>query len=193
MRTPAGALFATVVLGAAPAFAASCESLTSLSLPETTITLAQAVAAGTFTVPGAAGGKGKQGPSYRDLPSFCRVTATVKPTSDSDIRIEVWLPDASGWNGKFQGNGNGGWTGSINPATLAAAAAARYATAMTDTGHEGGSGSFALGHPEKLIDFAYRSTHEMTVKAKAISRRTTARPAKHVSISMDVRPAANKD
>ncbi len=120
MRTPAGALFATVVLGAAPAFAASCESLTSLSLPETTITLAQPVAAGTFTVPGAAGGKGKQGPSYRDLPAFCRVTATVKPTSDSDIRIEVWMPDASGWNGKFQGNGNGGWTGSINPATLAA-------------------------------------------------------------------------
>jgi feruloyl esterase len=168
MRTPAGALFATVVLGAAPAFAASCESLTSLSLPETTITLAQPVAAGTFTVPGAAGGKGKQGPSYRDLPAFCRVTATVKPTSDSDIRIEVWLPDASGWNGKFQGNGNGGWTGSINPATLAAPLRRGYATAMTDTGHEGGSGSFALGHPEKLIDFAYRSTHEMTVKAKAI-------------------------
>ena len=86
MRTPAGALFATVVLGAAPAFAASCESLTSLSLPETTITLAQPVAAGTFTVPGAAGGKGKQGPSYRDLPAFCRVTATIKPTSDSDIQ-----------------------------------------------------------------------------------------------------------
>ena len=51
---------------------------------------------------------------------------------------------------------------------MAAAMRKGYATATTDTGHEGGSASFALGHPEKLIDFAYRSEHEMTVKAKAI-------------------------
>ena len=43
-----------------------------------------------------------------------------------------------------------------------------YATASTDTGHTGGTGSFALGHPEKLIDFGYRAVHEMTVKAKSI-------------------------
>jgi feruloyl esterase len=162
-------LFLAIVLLAVPAFGEPCEGLKSLELPETTITLAQPVAAGAFApAAGAAAAQGKQAPpSYQDLPAFCRVTATIKPTSDSEILIEVWMPQM-GWNGKLEGNGNGGWTGSINPATLATGLRRNYATAMTDTGHEGGSGSFALGHPEKLIDFGYRSTHEMTVKAKAI-------------------------
>ena len=104
---------------------------------------------------------------YRDLPAFCRVAATLTPSSDSDIKIEVWLP-ASGWNTKFEAVGNGGWTGNIPYPSLAAGIQRGYATAATDTGHQGGSGSFALGHPEKLIDFAYRAVHEMTVKSKAI-------------------------
>jgi len=92
---------------------------------------------------------------------------TIKPSSDSDIKVELWLP-ASGWNKKYEANGNGGWSGSITPATLAAGVQRGYATAMSDTGHEGGSASFALGHPEKLIDFGYRSVHEMAMKGKAI-------------------------
>lgn len=160
---------------AARAFAQPCDGLKSLNLSETTVTFAQAYAAGTFDPPGETT-QGKQAPvSYKDMPSFCRVTATIKPTSDSDIRIEVWMPEL-GWNGKLLGNGNGGWTGSINPATLATGLRKHYATAMTDTGHEGGSGSFALAHPEKLIDFGYRSTHEMTVKAKAIIAAYYGRP-----------------
>jgi feruloyl esterase len=76
---------------------------------------------------------------------------------------------ATGWNGKFQGVGNGAWQGSIGTAALATALQRGYATASTDTGHEGGSASFAMGHPEKLIDFGYRAVHEMTVKGKAIT------------------------
>jgi feruloyl esterase len=76
---------------------------------------------------------------------------------------------ATGWNGKFQGVGNGGWSGSIGTAALQTAVRAGYAAASTDTGHEGGSASFALGHPEKLVDFGYRAVHEMTVKGKAIT------------------------
>jgi feruloyl esterase len=102
-----------------------------------------------------------------DLPAFCRVEATLTPSSDSDIKIEVWLPTAD-WNGKFQAVGNGAWSGAIGYAALADALRRGYAASSTDTGHAGGSASFALGHPEKLIDFAYRSEHEMTVKAKAI-------------------------
>ncbi len=75
---------------------------------------------------------------------------------------------ATGWNGKFQAVGNGGWSGLINYGGLAGALSRGYASASTDTGHAGGSAEFAFGHPEKLIDFAYRSEHEMTVKAKAI-------------------------
>ena len=104
---------------------------------------------------------------FARLPEFCRVTATLTPSSDSDIKIEVWLP-VSGWNGKFQAVGNGGWNGSIPYAALANAVIAGYATVGTDTGHVGNTSAFALGHPEKLIDFGYRAVHEMTVKAKSI-------------------------
>src|SRR5690349_20844741 len=106
------------LLCALPAAAATCESLTALSLPDTTITMAQPVAAGAFTVPGGRGGRGGDAANpYKELPAFCRVAATIKPTSDSDIKMEIWLP-SSGWNGKLEANGNGGWTGSIAPATL---------------------------------------------------------------------------
>jgi len=143
--------------------AASCESLAKLELKNASVTMAQTVAAGAFP------SDAKRGNPFADLPAFCRVAATLAPTSDSQIKIEVWLP-VEGWNGKLRANGNGGWSGSIAPATLAAGVTRGYASAMTDTGHQGSSGSFALGHPEKLIDFGYRSTHEMTVAAKAMIR-----------------------
>jgi feruloyl esterase len=151
----------------AAAEAATCESLASLSLPDATITAAQSVAAGTFTPPKPPGLPIPA--SYKDLPAFCRVAATVKPTKDSDIKFEVWMP-ATGWNGKFVGVGNGGYSGEIWYWSMIEPLARGYATASTDTGHEGSvmDGSFALGHPEKWADFGYRAVHEMTVKSKAI-------------------------
>ena len=138
--------------------AASCESLASLALPATTITSAQSVAAGAFSVPG--GGRAGRGAAQleetlKSLPAFCRIEATLKPSSDSDIKIEVWMP-ASGWNGKLQAVGNGAWNGNIAYPAMIEALRRGYATSSTDTGHTGGSANFALGHPEKLIDFGYR-------------------------------------
>jgi tannase/feruloyl esterase len=156
---------ALVLLSTTPASGASCESLAAMALKDTTITAAHVVSAGHFTPPGANPGSGVN--PYADLAQFCRVAATLRPTSDSDIKIEVWLP-TSNWNGKFQAVGNGGWAGVISYAAMADAVRAGYASASTDTGHVGGRGTFALGHPEKLIDFAWRSEHEMTVKAKAV-------------------------
>jgi len=158
--------FALLLAIGAPVFAASCESLASLALPAATVTSAQVVGAGEFKAPG--NQKGKGGNPYASLPVFCRVAATLKPSNDSDIKIEVWLPMA-GWNNKLQSVGNGGWAGVISYPALADAVREGYAAASTDTGHVGGSGSFALGHQEKLIDFGWRSEHEMTVKAKAIT------------------------
>src|SRR5262249_39268056 len=92
--------FALLLFSARLAHAASCESLTGLTLPNTNIPLAQNVAAGAFTPPVGPRGRGGQGPQanpYRDLPAFCRVAATLTPSSDSDIKIEVWLP-AANWN-----------------------------------------------------------------------------------------------
>jgi len=143
--------------------AASCESLATLALPNTTITSAQLVDAGAFRPPNQTGTPR----GFATLPAFCRVAATLAPSSDSDIKIEVWLP-ASNWNGKFQAVGNGAFNGNIAYPALATALARGYAAASTDTGHVGGSASFALGHPEKVIDFGYRAVHEMTVSAKAI-------------------------
>jgi feruloyl esterase len=156
-----------VIALAVPAFAhaATCDSLKSFTLPETTIESAQLVAAGAFTQPGGRAGRG--GNAFADLPAFCRVAATLKPSSDSDIKIEVWLP-AENWNTKYQAVGNGAWTGAIGYAAMGDALRRGYATSSTDTGHVGGSASFAMGHPEKAIDFAYRSEHEMAVKSKAI-------------------------
>ena len=152
------------VFSARPVAAQSCEALASLKLPDATITLAQSVAAGAFAPP-VRGGRGG-GPQFGDLPAFCRVTATLKPSSDSDINIEVWLP-ASGWNGKFQATGNGGWNGNIDMNALATGLRRGYATSSTDTGHKGGGGPW-MQNREKLIDYGYRAVHEMTVKSKAI-------------------------
>ena len=144
--------------------AAPCDSLKSVSLPNTTITMAQTVAAGQFTPPGA-GARGAA--AFKEVPEFCRVAATLKPTSDSDIKIEVWMP-TSGWNGNLQAAGNGGLAGSIGFAAMAGFVRAGFAATGTDTGHEGMNGEFIPGHPEKLKDYAYRAFHEMTAASKAI-------------------------
>ena len=140
-----------------------CESLTSLKLSGGVITAAQSVPAGGFAPAGAADSR----EAFRRLPPFCRIAATLRPSSDSDIKIEVWLP-VSGWNSKYQAVGNGGWAGTISYSAMASALEGGYATSSTDTGHTVASASFALGHPEKVIDYAYRSEHEMAVAAKAI-------------------------
>jgi feruloyl esterase len=160
------ALVMLCVWPATSAHAASCEAVAKLVLANAKVTRAELVAPGAFTPPGA--GQTGAGPTaLASLPGFCRIAATLTPSTDSDIKIEVWLPVA-GWNGKFQAVGNGGWTGSIPYPAMAAAVTAGYATAGTDTGHVGNTAAFALGHPEKLIDFGYRAVHEMTVKAKAV-------------------------
>ena len=159
-------VMAVVMLDDVNAAGSSCETLLKLTLENATITLAELVPAGAFKAP--TGGNAAQNASrFAELPAFCRVAATVKPTTDSDIKVEVWMP-ASAWNGKFEAVGNGGWAGTISYPALAQAIARGYATTSTDTGHSTPGGSFALGHPEKLADYAYRSEHEMTVKAKAI-------------------------
>ncbi len=165
-------LVIAVVCSPTEAAGAPCESLAALTLPDTTITSARTIAAGAFTPPSGLGFSEAAVARFRasvaDLPAFCRVVATLRPTSDSDIKIEVWMP-SSGWNGKFLGVGNGGWAGTITYPELADALRRGYAAASTDTGHTGtgGDASFALGHPEKLTDFGYRAVHEMTVTAKA--------------------------
>ena len=156
---------AVAVLSASRVEAAPCESLSSLSLPNTTVTTAETVAPGAFTQPGRGGRAGGAGP-FAALASFCRVTLTMKPTPQSDIKAEVWLPSA-GWNGKLEVVGNGAWAGSISYPAMATALAAGYVAASTDTGHAGGAEN-ATTHKEVLVDFAHRAIHETTAVAKKV-------------------------
>lgn len=160
-----------VALAAPLAAATSCEQLAKLALPHATVTLAQSVAAGQLTLPAGAVPRfpGAPPPDFSKLPAFCRIAATLKPTTDSDIKIEVWMPAQEAWNGKLESVGNGAWAGNIVYRDLASAISGGYAAASTDTGHTETTAAFAIGHPEKLIDFAYRAVHQMTAAAKAIA------------------------
>ncbi len=164
----AGAAMAGALV-AAPAAAADCGDLAQMALPNGKVTAATLVAPGAFQLPASAGGPppGVAASRFSTLPEFCRVQATLTPSSDSDIKVEVWLP-ATGWNGKFVGIGNGIWAGQLSYAELGAPLSRGYAVATTDTGHTGNglTGEFAVGHPEKLVDFGYRAVHEMAVTAK---------------------------
>jgi len=158
--------------------AAACAALTKVSLPQVTVTSAAVVAAGAMPPPPArGGGPGPAGAAnpLADLPAVCRVAATLRPSADSDIRMELWLPAT--WNGKFKGTGNGGLGGGTGANVNALAAGVRrgYATAGHNTGHEGDS-SYALEHPERIKDFGYRATHEMTVTSKALIRAYYGKP-----------------
>src|SRR5579864_8655490 len=131
-----------------------CASLTSLALPHATVTEAVEVAAG------ASG-------------HACKVAVTARPTADSDIRIEVWIPEGAAWNGRFVQLGNGGFAGQIDERDLAGLAAAGYAAAATDDGHQSADETdarWALGHPEKVVDYGWRALKETTEAAKALIR-----------------------
>ncbi|MEY4641549.1 MAG: hypothetical protein RLZZ227_1543 [Pseudomonadota bacterium] len=150
------------------AAAADCSSLATLALDHGRVVSATLVEAGSFTPPAPAGAPpGAGAGAYANLPAFCRVEATLTPTPDSDIKVEVWLP-IEGWNGKYVGIGNGVWAGQLSLSQLGAPVARGYAAATTDTGHTGNglSAEWAVGHPEKLVDFGHRAVHLMTLAAK---------------------------
>ena len=164
-------LFAILFLSAHVIAAANdaCPHLMEAKITGAAIILADAVAAGGFAGPPAPFTGRDLTALYKSVPAFCRVVAVAKPSTDSDIRIEVWLP-ASGWNGKLQGIGNGGFAGLIDYMQLGTSVSKGYAATATDTGHTGSpvDAAWALGHPAKVADFGHRGIHEMTRVAKDV-------------------------
>jgi feruloyl esterase len=180
-------LFAFVAIASTSAMATPCTNLLSLNLPDTTITTATDNTTGVFVPPGSA--------PITGLPDFCRVTATLIPTSDSNIKIEVWLPETKKWNGRFLGTGGGGFQGVITYSELASGILAGFAATNSDLG-TGSSGCSPLycgsagnmgnplaiafgdsaspttglfGHPERIKDFGQRAIHLMTARGKEIA------------------------
>jgi feruloyl esterase len=120
-----------------------------------------------------------------NLPSFCRVQGVTRPSADSKIQFEVWLPLPAGWNGKFLSSGEGGFAGQLNygrngtDGAIDEALRRGFATASTDTGHLSSDQWWAIGHPEKATDYLYRAKHVTTVAAKAIIAAYYGRAASH--------------
>jgi feruloyl esterase len=143
----------------------TCESLATLQLPHATVVTARTI------LPGASAPNTAPGTATPDAPPHCEVRGVSRPSSDSEISFEVWLP-LTGWNGKYRQNGNGGFAGTINRASLADPVRRGYVAAATDDGHDAAKtpqGTFAVGHPEKVIDFGYRAVHDTAEQAKAIA------------------------
>jgi feruloyl esterase len=163
-------LFACLVLvmlalrTTSPIAATACASLTGLSLLDGTITSAADITA-PFTTTASSG----TATIVVSAPfAFCKVTATLTPTSDSSIGMEIWMPEAAHWNGKFLGVGNGALTGAIWHTSMVRPLQAGYAVANSDLGHTITSANWALGHPEKVIDYAYRGDHVTAQASKRI-------------------------
>jgi feruloyl esterase len=182
-------LLASVAIASTPAVATPCTNLQSLALEHTTITSAIDNTTGAFVVPGS-----NPPATLTGLPAFCRVSATLTPTSDSSIKIEVWLPETT-WNGRFLGTGGGGFQGIISYNELASGIQAGFAATNSDLGtgvsgcsplYCGSDGNMGnplaiefgdpsapstglFGHPERIKDFGYRAIHLMTVRGKQIA------------------------
>jgi feruloyl esterase len=165
MKIPSACLSLATLLAFAAAGAAkaetACADLAKVAMPHATVT---AVATETIGQAGA-----------------CRIEVTSRPTVDSDIRIEVWIPVGAAWNGKFVQFGNGGLAGSIHSGFLKGLAARGFAAAATDDGHQSvhdTDADWALGHPEKIRDYGWRALKETTDVSKALIRAMKAGPAK---------------
>ena len=165
-----------LALAAAAVAAQPCEQLTGLHLSGVTVSSAVPVPAGPLSLSNAPSG----GPSA-NVPALCRVAGVVWP----EVRFEVWLPEQ--WNGKFLGVGNGGLAGSIPYSAMTTPVRRGYATAGTDTGHQGGTNdaSWAAGHMQRVEDFAHRAVHVTAQAAKAI---TTAYYGARIAHMLGVRP-----
>ena len=131
----ATSIAALLVAGAG---AVPCENLRSLATAQAAITNVDVVPAGVFVQPGGRGGAppaGAPAPAPQPIPEHCRVRLVLKPTTDSNINSELWLPTEN-WNGKLLVVGNGGFAGSIQGyGDMQTALRLGYATAATDTGH----------------------------------------------------------
>jgi hypothetical protein len=140
----------------------SCTAIKDLKLPDTTITMAQRVSSGNLDGPGIE-------KTLQELPPFCRVTGVLRPTTDSVIHFEVWLPEKD-WNSRFLGVGNGGFAGAIGYPSLAGNLKRGFATAGSDAGHQAQSedASWAFDHPEKIKDFGWRAVHLTAERAKDV-------------------------
>ncbi len=147
----------------------SCAEIMAVKVSGATIILAESVAAGSFAGPPTPNGSRDLTAPYKNVPAFCRVVVESKPTSDSDIRIEVWMP-SSRWNGKLQGTGKSGSAGQIDYENLGASVSKGFAATATDAGNSESpvDAKPASGQPGRVMDSGHRGIQEMTRVAQEL-------------------------
>ena len=170
------AVMPLLVFVGARARAEDCGTLTRMKLGHVAITDARVVPAGAASTPSA----GEEIPATKT--DYCRVQGTSRPSADSEIRFELWIPVAGAWNGKFEQVGNGGFAGKIPYRSMAQVLSLGYAVAGTDDGHQSSDvtdASWALNHPEKIKDYGWRGISETTLASKKILAKVKSKaPAK---------------
>ena len=162
------ALGLTAVSGASQA-GLSCAQLTSVTPEASTITSAAIV-----TPPATVGGATVSVP-------FCRVQGTARPSQDSEIKFEVWLPPtAAAWTGRMKVNGTGGYAGATPYGRLAQDIGDGFITAGSNMGHDGGeSATWTMNHPEKVKDWGLRAHYYVATAAKTLSLAFYNQPVAH--------------
>ena len=160
-----GTIAALVVVGQVRAQGMDCHRLTGKTFADAVVVTTEEVGAPVSVTSLAAGER-----AVSVTAPVCRIHGLVRPTEDSQINLELWLPAAGSWNGKYQGVGNGGFIGAMMYEAMERALRAGYAVSSTDTGHSStlADSSWARGHPEKIVDYGWRGIHATAVASKAI-------------------------
>ncbi|ATH16168.1 tannase/feruloyl esterase family alpha/beta hydrolase [Delftia acidovorans] len=152
---------------ARPATLLSCTDLAAkISFPNTRITAAETVAAGTLTVAG------------KPIAEHCRVTGRMHErvsTVDGQnyaVGFEMRLP--RDWNGRFFYQANGGLDGSVSTAVgalgggpLGNALQMGFAVLSSDAGHAGSLGPFFGLDPQARLDYGYQAVGKLTPMARS--------------------------
>jgi feruloyl esterase len=147
----------------------ACEDLTKVTPEASTITSSTMISSAT-----------KIGNDDVDA-KFCRVQGVARPSSDSEIKFEVWLPaTAKDWTGRFKLNGTGGYAGAIPYPRLVQDIDDGFVTAASNMGHDGGEGpAWTLNHPEKVKDWGLRAHYFVAAAAKALANAYYAKPVRY--------------
>jgi feruloyl esterase len=134
-----------------------CHDLVGLKLDHATVKSAEQVDGGVSG-------------NYSGLPPFCQVQGVSTPVAGSEIGFEVWLPQVSNWTRRLHMVGNGAYSSRVYYAQMVARIRAGDVAVATDTGHQGSELTFAIDHPQRIIDFAHRAVHESVLAAKEVTK-----------------------
>ncbi len=172
--TRRGSIGFALALGLAAASGASQAALSCANLASVTPEASNITSATMVTAPTTIGGAAVSVP-------FCRVQGTARPSFDSEIKFEVWLPPtAADWTGRMKVNGTGGYAGATPYARLAQDIGDGFITAGSNMGHDGGeAASWTMGHPEKVKDWGLRAHYYVATAAKTLSVAFYDRPVAH--------------